>query len=147
MKRAVLEVMVIPGLILGLNLPGLAQQTDFGKAEYQASCAACHGVDGKGTGPLGEELKTKPADLTMLAKQNNGVFPIERVYETIDGRKTIKPHGTRDMPIWGYRYTPTPVPGYSPSAPYFIDPLYDRESVVRGRILAVIDYLYRLQAK
>jgi hypothetical protein len=147
LKRAILEGVVVAGWILGFNMQALAQQPDIGKAEYQTSCAACHGVDGKGTGPLAEELKTKPADLTVLARKNNGVFPIERIYETIDGRNMIKPHGIRDMPIWGFRYTPTPVPGYSPSAPYFIDPLYDRESVVRGRILAVIDYLYRLQAR
>jgi hypothetical protein len=31
-------------------------------------------------------LKTKPADLTTIAKKNNGVFPSAEIYEAIDGR-------------------------------------------------------------
>ena len=45
---------------------------------------------------------------SVLAKKNNGVFPFDSVYEIIDGRKTIIAHGTRDVPIWGDRYTPEP---------------------------------------
>jgi hypothetical protein len=38
------------------------------------------------------------ADLTVLAKNNNGAFPYNRVYEMIDGRNsTISSHGTREM--------------------------------------------------
>jgi hypothetical protein len=44
----------------------------------------------------------------VLSKNNNGVFPLNAVYEVIDGRKSIKAHGTREMPIWGLRYTPSP---------------------------------------
>jgi hypothetical protein len=52
------------------------------------------------------------------------------VYEMIDGRNsTISSHGTREMPIWGYRFTP-------PQAFRF-----------KNRILAVIDYLNRVQEK
>jgi mono/diheme cytochrome c family protein len=140
------------GLIVGLNTQGWAQQPasqqyDIGKLEYQASCASCHGIDGKGTGPVAPSLNKKPADLTMLAKQNNGVFPFGRIYDTIDGRVEVKSHGTREMPIFGFRFSPPPTPGFSPIVPYFVDPLYDREPVVRTRILAVIDYLYRIQEK
>ena len=56
--------------------------------EYQSSCAACHGMDAKGNGPVSKELKTRPADLTVLAKNNNGVFPYDTVYQMIDGRNT-----------------------------------------------------------
>ena len=66
---------------------------------------------------------------------------------TIDGRVEVGSHGTRDMPVWGFRFSPAPIPGFSPQAPYFLDPLYDREPVIRSRILAVIDYLYRIQEK
>jgi len=83
----------------------------------------------------------------MLAKQNNGVFPVGRIYDTIDGRIEVKTHGTREMPIFGFRFSPAPIPGFSPQAPYYVDPLYDREPIVRTRILAVIDYLYRIQEK
>lgn len=71
--------------------------------EYQSSCAACHGIDAKGTGPVSKDLKTPPTDLTVRAKNHNGVFTYDMVYEIIDGRNsTISSHGTREMPIWGY---------------------------------------------
>jgi Cytochrome c len=149
MKQSfVLEGALVVYLVIGLNSQGWAQQPlDVGRLEYQASCAACHGADGKGNGPMAAALTTKPPDLTMLSKKNNGVFPFGRIYETIDGRSEIRSHGTRDMPIWGFRFSPAPIPGLSPQAPYFLDPLYDREPVIRSRILAVIDYLYRIQEK
>ncbi|NEU96158.1 cytochrome c [Bradyrhizobium sp. UFLA 03-164] len=126
-----------------------AEDADVGKAEFQASCASCHGADGKGKGPVSEQLKVPPADLTALAKHNNGVFPINAVYETIDGRKAISAHGTHEMPIWGERFNPVK------SLPHTVDPTYDaldlsrdlREVVVRTRILTVIDYLNRIQQK
>jgi mono/diheme cytochrome c family protein len=134
-------------LIIGLNIQSWAQQPlDVGKLEYQASCAACHAADGKGNGPVAAALITKPADLTTLSKKNNGVFPFGRIYDTIDGRSEFKSHGTREMPIWGFRFSPTPVPGFSPGGP-FLDPLFDREQVIKSRILAIIDYLYRIQEK
>jgi hypothetical protein len=147
MKRAALKGLVVGSLIVGFNLSGWAQDSDIGKLEYQTSCAVCHGIDGKGTGPLANELKTKPSDLTMIAKRNNGVFPFNRVYETIDGRQDIKSHGAREMPVWGLRYNPTPIQGFSRSAPYYVDPLIDREGAIRGRILALVEYVYRIQEK
>ena len=147
MKRTTVEGLLVLSLITGFSMPGWAQQPDIGKLEYESSCASCHGVDGKGTGPVAAALKTKPADLTTIAKENNGVFPFGHIYGVIDGRQKVKSHGARDMPIWGFRYSPPPVPGVNPVVPYFVDPLYDREPIIRGRILAVIDYLYRIQVK
>jgi Cytochrome C oxidase, cbb3-type, subunit III len=101
-----------------------------GKMQYQSSCAACHGIDAKGDGPVSTELKTPPADLTVLAKNNNGTFPYDMVYQVIDGRNsTIPSHGTREMPVWGYRFGP-------PQAFRF-----------KHHILAVIDYLKSVQRK
>ncbi len=125
-----------------------AQPADASKFEYQASCAPCHGESGKGDGPLRTELKNRPADLTALAKKNNGVFPISAVYQIIDGRQVVIAHGTREMPIWGNRYTPDLNMAASPNAAdMFVNPLYDPERIVRLRILAVIDYLNRIQEK
>jgi hypothetical protein len=96
----------------------------------RAPLFACHGIDAKGNGPVSKELKTRPTDLTVLAKNNSGVFPYNTVYEMIDGRNsTIASHGTREMPIWGYRFGP-------PQAFRF-----------KNRLLAVIDYLNRIQEK
>ena len=126
----------------------VAEVLDPGKAEYHSSCAPCHGSDGKGTGPVSAGLKVPPPDLTVLAKKNNGVFPFNSVYEIIDGRKTIIAHGTRDMPIWGDRYTPEPSKALIPRpSENILSLFYHPEAVVRMRILAVIDYLNRIQEK
>jgi mono/diheme cytochrome c family protein len=69
---------------------------------FHAHCAACHGPDGKGNGPVGAALKTKPADLTVLAKNNGGTFPTQRVHKFISGDEpSLVAHGTREMPVWG----------------------------------------------
>ena len=131
-------------LIAFMSSNGLAQDFDAGKSEYQSSCETCHGADGKGKGPLSAQLKVPPADLTVLAKKNNGVFPVMHVYEVIDGRQAILGHGTRDMPIWGRRYTIEQNQIQQGLRNY---PYYDPEATVRVRILSIIDYLYRIQEK
>jgi len=68
---------------------------------FQAHCAACHDSDAKGGGPLASALKSKPADLTVLAKNNGGQFPSARVRKTITGEDVLASHGSREMPIWG----------------------------------------------
>jgi mono/diheme cytochrome c family protein len=80
--------LIIAGAVIGFGICASAQDNDTGKMEYQSSCAACHGIDAKGGGPVSKELKTPPADLTVLAKHNNGVFPSDRVFQIIDGRQS-----------------------------------------------------------
>jgi mono/diheme cytochrome c family protein len=142
-----IAVAVIAAITIGSGSQTVAEVLDPGKAEYHSSCAPCHGSDGKGTGPVSAGLKVPPPDLTVLAKKNNGVFPFNSVYEMIDGRKTIIAHGTRDMPIWGDRYTPEPSKALIPRPPENILGFYDPETAVQMRILAVIDYLNRIQEK
>ena len=117
------------------------QKVDLGKREYDSNCAVCHGLSGKGDGPYAMDVGVKGVrDLTLLTKKNEGVFPLAGVYETIDGRKLVKAHGTRDMPIWGNEYlakAPDPV---------WVVP-YDPEVFVRARIVALVDYVHRLQAR
>jgi mono/diheme cytochrome c family protein len=72
-----------------------------GKEMYVAYCAACHGKEGKGDGPAASALKAPATDLTTLAKQNNGKFPILHVSEVISGEHMSNVHGSRDMPVWG----------------------------------------------
>jgi mono/diheme cytochrome c family protein len=153
MDNATSKWLIIANVMVGLNTSGWAQPLDAGRTEYQAHCAACHGIDGKGNGPASDELKTHPADLTVLAKKNNGVFPYKAITEVIDGRKAFKAHGTREMPIWGYQLTPMPKLTITPISPdakkadQDLKAYYDSEIVVRNRILAIVDYLYRVQAK
>ena len=53
---------------------------------------------------MAKSLSPPPSDLTRLSETNNGVFPVSRVHEVIDGRMERSIHGTRDMPVWGDRY-------------------------------------------
>lgn len=128
--------------ILAVAVAAHAQGTGIGKAEFNNSCAVCHGTNGDGNGPLAEMLKQKVADLTTLKKRNGGVFPFEQVYEIIDGRKMVSGHGTSDMPAWGHIY--------SEKAPEMTGPYGtqgDYSAYVRGRILALIGYIDSLQKK
>lgn len=68
---------------------------------FRAYCASCHGAHGKGDGPIAQSLRVAPPDLTMLAKNNRGQFPLDHVRRTILGDEVVAAHGTRDMPIWG----------------------------------------------
>jgi mono/diheme cytochrome c family protein len=130
------------GLLLAMaGTTALAQQSqrvDVGKREFDNNCAVCHSSSGKGGGPFVELLKKSPPDLTTLAQRNGGVFPLARVYEVIDGAGPG--HGGRDMPIWGKTYS-------IKAAEYYGDVNYDQEAVVRARILALAEYLSRLQVK
>ena len=122
---------------------GVANASDdnleLGQREYINSCAVCHGRDGKAQSRTVDPLKVAPSDLTQLSKKNAGVFPTARIYETLDGRLSVTAHGSREMPIWGQIYTL--------QAAAKSDNPYVTESLVRTRILALIDFLYQLQEK
>lgn len=149
MAATCLKWVMISSLAAALTGVAQAEELDIGKSEFQSSCASCHGAEGKGNGPVSGQLKVPPPDLTMLAKNNNGVFPTNAVYETINGSKSVPAHGTREMPIWGERFNPVV------NLPHYVDPSYWKmagpqqspDIVVRTRILAVIDYLNRIQQK
>lgn len=113
---------------------------DFGKNEFMSKCAVCHGEKGDGDGPLAGLMYRAPADLTTLTMRNEGVFPLARLYEVIDGRVLFPVHGTREMPIWGRVYQ-------IEAADYYVDMKYDDERFTRTRILGLLDYLYRIQVK
>jgi mono/diheme cytochrome c family protein len=115
-------------------------KVDPGKREYAANCASCHGALGKGDGPTRPYLTRAPTDLSTLAKANGGVMPVSRIYESIDGSKVVAGHGSQEMPVWGTAYR-------IQAAERNVEVDYDPEVYVRGRILALIDYIYRLQVK
>ena len=120
---------------------GLAN-TDIGKEEFESKCATCHGLSGKGDGPQASLLPIKPADLTILAKKNGGVFPNRRVHEIIDGRQEVAAHGPRTMPVWG-RFFQVDVPDVPQGVP--AGTFGYRENTVDDKIQVLIDYLVRLQ--
>jgi mono/diheme cytochrome c family protein len=137
--RAPLFVALAAMLLLSGKAFSQGRNIDLGKREFDASCAVCHGTDGKGQGPFLEFLRRTPTDLTTLAKRNGGVFPINRVFETIEGA-AVPSHGSRDMPIWGAAYRVE-------AGEYFADVPYNPEIYVRTRVLSLVEYINRLQVR
>lgn len=72
-----------------------------GGALYRRHCASCHGISGRGDGPLAESLTVAPSDLTTLARRAGGRFDESAVMTVIDGRLLVAQHGPREMPVWG----------------------------------------------
>jgi mono/diheme cytochrome c family protein len=94
--------------IAALSVAGTAtiasadEQLTVGKNQYMKYCATCHGPTGTGTDGVASRLFTKPpANLTTLAKNNGGKFPMMEVIGIVKGDQPIAAHGTREMPIWG----------------------------------------------
>lgn len=112
------------------------QEMSYGQAEYLNSCAVCHGLEGKGDGPLGDVLRKRPADLTRLSEKNGGAFPYSRVFATIDGRYAVQGHGEREMPVWGRQFLEEDAKLYGPSG---------GEIVTTERIHNLAGYIERLQ--
>ncbi|HKJ75130.1 MAG TPA: cytochrome c [Alphaproteobacteria bacterium] len=76
-----------------------------GRVEFMDHCAACHGMDGKGNGPVAALMTVTLPDLTKLSARHDGEFPFDYVAASIDGRKLPKAHGSLKMPVWGKRYS------------------------------------------
>lgn len=127
----------------------------IGSDEYAYSCLSCHGADGRGDGPMAEFLTVKPSDLTTIAKDNGGVFPVLEMFQIIDGRSVVGAHGLRgsgtivgaqaarepgasEMPVWGARFKAELDGKYGP---------YGGEQAVRARILELVFYLEAIQQR
>jgi mono/diheme cytochrome c family protein len=70
---------------------------------YERLCSSCHGVEGRGDGPVAPLIKIGVPDLTRIAARDGGEFPTEDVRRIIDGRSDRRAHGPRDMPVWGWQ--------------------------------------------
>lgn len=136
-------------LLLGgsvINGSAVAEEETIGADEYRISCLSCHGVGGKGDGPMAQFLTIKPTDLTQLSNNNGGQypdlkagrFPFARVFQIIDGRTVVSGHGDRAMPVWGDRYVAEKSGKYGPY-------LGANEHVVRGRILELVYFIQSIQ--
>jgi mono/diheme cytochrome c family protein len=105
---------------------------ESGAALFRSYCASCHGTDARGTGPIANELRRLPPNLTTYAKRNGGAFPSERLRQIIDGRG-VSSHGDREMPVWGNAFKRTG-DGLS-------------EGAIKVRIDAIVEYLAGLQER
>lgn len=106
---------------------------ELGQPVFERYCVSCHGESARGDGPVARALHPPPADLTSIAQRRGGSFPGGEIARTIDGRFGIPAHGTRAMPVWGERFgADVPEAGIG-------------ESVARGRIATLVEYLKSIQ--
>lgn len=105
-----------------------------GRALYLRYCSACHGDSGRGDGVVSGLLTPRPIDLTQIAKQHGGTFPLLQVREAIDGRKQPRAHGGSEMPVWGEVLTERKA-------------MAQPEAHVRGQVQEIADYLATIQAE
>lgn len=96
--KIIINVTLIVGF--GFATPCLAQDADEGEILYHDHCSDCHGSAADGNGPLANAMIMKPKDLSRLAAENGGVFPMLRVVKRIDGREPLVSHGS-PMPVYG----------------------------------------------
>lgn len=78
-----------------------AKNLTKGNTLYLNFCASCHGLKGRGDGPVASELKKKPRNLTTLREELGNAFTREAIKTLIDGRSMPRAHGSPEMPIWG----------------------------------------------
>lgn len=132
---------VLGGMLLSAPLVATGQagdslsgtQMSVGQKYFGQYCSACHGRDGRGHGPVARALRTPPADLTRIAQRRGGQFPDAEVAAFIDGRRTVPAHGSRDMPVWGERF----------SEQFGSDTI--GQEIVQGHLLILVDYLKSIQ--
>jgi mono/diheme cytochrome c family protein len=128
-------------LMLGLGCTTPAEEpqdpnamlAEVGGEAFQTYCASCHGMDARGAGPVAAALSRPPPDLTRIAARRGGDFPTGEIAAWIDGRLAPAAHGSREMPVWGYRFAEG-----LPAAELSQD-------LVRGRILTLVEYLRSIQ--
>ena len=94
---------------------------------YRSYCASCHGERAKGDGPAAQSLNMKPTDLTLLAKKNQGKFPVFQVERILGGDLELPVHGSRTMPVWG--------------------PAFNQRAQSREKVRRLVDYLISIQEK
>lgn len=106
LEKTLRFLLLTAGLLVGSA--AFSEHANFeaysGEQIYQRFCAACHGENGEGDGPVAPSMNVLVPDLTYLAARRGGEFPEARIREIVDGRWALDPHGTRQMPVWGYQF-------------------------------------------
>lgn len=122
---------------VGSALADDSMQLQVGKKQYMKYCATCHGPSGTGTDGAASRLFTKPpTNLTLLAKNNGGEFPMMEVIGIVKNDEPIAAHGTREMPVWGQ------IIGGDPTE----EGMYKKDAA-DAQILTIGKYLESIQAK
>lgn len=101
-----------------------------GRQLFYKYCASCHGMDGKGGGPVAASLKTMTPDLTTI-ELREGKFDQVRIQNIISGERDIAAHGTKEMPVWGFVFR------YKTGS----------QSIATLNVYAIADYIKAFQRK
>ncbi len=88
-----------------LNIPVRKASPTDGRQMYVSYCAPCHGIDGRGHGPVAASLRVPPPDLTQFSRDNQGKFPVEHIISVLRFGASTPAHGTSAMPVWGPIFT------------------------------------------
>jgi mono/diheme cytochrome c family protein len=132
-----MTLVVSAGLLLrvaavALMLTGCARERDIpqsGDILYRRYCACCHGQEGRGDGPAAAALSPSPPDLTRVTSD------IPELMRWIDGRRTVRAHGTAAMPVWGEVFEQS-----------LIDEPHQRRTALL-KVQALADYVYHLRER
>jgi mono/diheme cytochrome c family protein len=138
-EAALLALLLLPAASTSSIAQDPPSQSDSARAArgellYRIYCRNCHGDKGKSRGPMSKLLSVRPANLTILSRQNDGSFPADEVREAIDGREEVRSHGMREMPVWGLSFQEQERDS-------------DQEREVRGQIDDLVAYLRSIQKK
>ncbi|HEY6641134.1 c-type cytochrome [Povalibacter sp.] len=136
MMRRWLQSLALTSLVLAYAAATPAADdlvTLSGKQLYERYCVACHGVKGRGDGPVSDSFAIEVPDLTLIARRHGGTYPRDLVERIIDGRHILGAHGTRTMPVWGEDFGRLRIG----------DP--DAEAATRTITLRLADYVWLLQ--
>jgi len=129
------RLMTFIAVILAATTFSAMAQESIGESEYMTACAGCHGESGMGEGPFAALLNIHVPGLTGLSAANEGKFPFLDTLMAIDGRTGVRGHGG-PMPIWGDRYEASALEKAG---------FYGSELIVRGRLMALVEYIESIQ--
>ena len=136
---ALASVAAAPATATDANVPELqVEETDDPRLTLEADlyrqyCGACHGRRGRGDGIVAPFLDPPPIDLTTIERSFEGDFPNYLVVIAVDGRDTVRAHGTPAMPVWGEVFAEEFLP----------DPAAKAKG--RGKVMKIVDYIESIQ--
>lgn len=126
---------LVLALALPVALPAAAADLDLGRETFAGACAACHGAEARGDGPMAELISIPVPDLTRIAVRNGGAFPWLKVVHLIDGRTGLRGHGG-PMPLFGALFAGDTAAADAPDG---------TPVITSARVLALTDYLAAIQ--